>query len=323
MIVDWQTLKAAIADARTTLTSVTRSTPLIFSPGLSARCAGPIYLKLENLQYSGSFKYRPAIYNILTELEAAQRCGVVTASSGNFACAVAMAAKRNHVAATVVARPSIAPFKLARIKRFGADVIICDDDYASRENVVEEMAESQGMLRLHPHGSVATIAGDATVGFEIIEHLPDTARIVVPTSGAGLLSGIAMAVQQESKPLLVYGAQPKANGTLKESLRLGRRQGRDDIQTVADGLTAAIPGKLGFEIAKRHVQGVATVSEESLIEATRLVFEEEGQIIEPAGAAGLASILEGSIDCSVGPTVLVVSGGNVSPNGWARWVEQT
>ncbi len=310
----------AIKGAGITLAPLVRHTPLIFSPSLSELCRRPIYLKLENLQYSGAFKYRPALFNIIQSLDEAREFGVVTSSSGNFAAAVALAASQHSVRATIVLRPSASSFKAERIKRFGGEIVYCPDDYLAREAHVQMLARRDGLLILHPHDSLFTIAGDGTVGLEIIRDLPDVGAIFVPASGAGLLAGIAVAVQGLNPAPEVIGAQPKANGTLQLSLQTGVRSSRQGISTVADGLTAAQPGKLGLKVAQELVERVATVSEDSLIRATGLIFEHTGQLIEPAAAAGLAALMEGPRTPSETKTVLVLTGGNIAPRAWADLV---
>ncbi|MFT7618691.1 MAG: threonine dehydratase [Planctomycetota bacterium] len=299
-----------------------RRTPLIKSNGLSDRFDRPIYLKLENLQRSGSFKYRPALNSILTQLTSAKEFGVVTSSSGNFAGAVALAAKELQIDATIVMRPSASSFKVDRVKSWGAHVHLCEDNYEAREATVAEFVETRQLIRLHPHDSESTVLGDATVALEVIEQLPDVGSIVVPCSGAGLLGGVALAANRHDKLIKVVGVQPEANGTLRLSLDSNCRVGRSGIETVADGLTAAIPGEIGFALTQSLVDDVVTVSESSLIEATKMVFEVEGQFVEPAGAAGLAAVLEGKAPNDGSPTVLIVTGGNVDPVLWAAWVSR-
>ena len=313
----WASLQALSLRAQDLLAKEVRRTPLVESFALSARFGFPVFLKLENLQLTNSFKYRPALFSLLSDLERARSSGVVTSSSGNFAGAVAAAASKFGVEARVVMRPSAAGFKVEKTRKWGASIVRCEDRYEAREETVQELVAKEGLLHLHPHGSPETVAGDTTVAEEIARQLPEVAHVLVPASGAGLLGGIAF--QLRDKNVDVWGVQPEANGTLVKSLAEGTPCYREGIETVADGLTAAIPGRLGFQLVQQFAQGAHVVSEEALLTATRLLFEEEGFFVEPAGAAGVAAFLEGFRPRSIGPCVVVVTGGNVDPHQWAKW----
>ncbi len=295
-----------------------RRTPLLHAPGISRLLGLNIHLKLENLQISSSFKYRPALYNILRFRELSTACGVVTASSGNFAAALAYAARDHGVPVTIVFRPSASPFKMEKARRLGARIVHCDDDYRAREHQVERLAGEEGLWRAHPHGSFLTLAGNSTLARELMLENCQARTVLVPASGAGLVGALAAFLGPGGWS--VWGVQPAANGSLAASLEEGKPVHHGNIKTCADGLTAACPGELGFSLFREFGSGAIQVSEESLLEATRLLFEEEGLMVEPAGAAGLAALLDSTESLESRDVLLIVTGGNVDPRSWSRRV---
>ena len=311
-------LDRTIPDARRALRGAVRRTPLLYSPGLTARVGGPVFLKLENLQHGGSFKYRPALYNMLRLRDRGDVAGVVTSSSGNFAIATALAADACRMPATIVVRPSAATFKVERARALGAEIVVCEDRHAARAEQVERLVRERGLVAIHPHDSVPTVAGDASLGFEIAEEAPEDAQLLVPTSGGGLLAGVTLGMR--GKAGRIVGVQPAANGSMAMSLAAGERRERDPVVTVADGLTAGKPGEIGFAIARVAVDDVVCVSEEALVAAVACMHRAEGLIVEAAGAAGLAALIEERVTPHPAGNVVVVTGANVAPATWREWV---
>lgn len=292
-------------------------TPLLPCDALGELVGAPAALKAECLQRTGSFKYRPAL-NGVRALDAEQRRrGVVTSSSGNFAAAVARAARDEGVAATIVMTPSTDDYKIERTRKLGAEVVICENRYDARQETVDDIRERTGAVELHPHSSIETVAGDATVGLEILAAAPGTGTIVAPASGGGLLGGCALAVHLAGSSARVHGVQPDGNPALVRSWERGTRVRTDRVGTIADGLQAAMPGEHGFALARTHVHGAATVPDAAIVAAMRFCFEHAKLVVEPAGATALAALLSGRIEVT-GPVVVVISGGNVAPERHAR-----
>ena len=314
----WRELSEEGERAHQALAPFLRCTPLIQACGLSRLLGRQVFLKLENLQVSGSFKYRPALYNVFCLGEQREARGLVTASSGNFAAALAHAARDCGVSATVVMRPSASPFKEEKARRLGARIVHCEDDYRAREEQVERLAAQEGLRRAHPHGSLLTLAGNTTLAAELLAQECPARSVLIPSSGAGLLGALAASLAPRGWD--VWGVQPRANGSLRASLAAGEPVLRERIKTCADGLTAACPGERGLALFAAFGSGDIQVSEEALITATRLLFEEEGLIVEPAAAAGLAALLESTSPPGSEDVVLIVTGGNVEPETWACWV---
>ncbi len=310
----WQVeIEAAIA----ALKDRVRRTPLLPSRSMGS----DLFLKAENLQVSGSFKYRPALNAILASGDAAKERGVVAASSGNFALGVAIAAQQEGVAATLVAMPSASAFKVARVEELGAKVVRCDDSYEARQPMVDQIMATTGAVELSPHSFRETIAGGATTGLEILDESPDIERILVPTSGGGLLAGISLAVALRGSAAEVIGVQSTGNPAFALSLAARDRQVHPKARTVADGLVATTPGDLPFQIALQYVSDVVTVPDTEILEMLRRLALEESLVVEPSGAAAMAAWAYHERFFSSGQsTACVLTGGNVAPSDWASWI---
>jgi threonine dehydratase len=293
-------------------------TPLVESATLSRRLGRPVYLKLENLQHTGSFKSRPALASVLALAPELRARGIVTSSSGNFASGAAWAAREEGVPATVVVMPSAEPFKVEKARRYGAQIVVCEDDYADRQRRVDALVAETGAGEIHPHSSAPTLAGDATVGDEILEDMPDCAAILIPVSGGGLFGGVMESLEVHGHGAAVYGAQPEGNRIFADSLRAGERLTGPPAQTLADGLTATRPGPQGFAVAQRRAAGIAVVPEAEIGPAMRLLAEEEGLVIEPSCAVAVAAALQGTGREDTGPLVIVITGGNIDPERHRR-----
>lgn len=301
-----------IRAARELLETVVRRTPLEHARDLEATHGGPVHLKCENLQRTGSFKIRGA-YTRIHGLDDAERArGVVAASAGNHAQGVALAANLLGSKATVF-MPERAPLpKLAATKGYGAEVHL--HGAVLEETLAEATAFSErtGAMFIHPFDHADIIAGQGTVGLELLEQVPETATVLVPTGGGGLIAGVASAVRAVRPDVRIVGVQAEAAAAWPSSLEAGRPVRRTGLQTMADGIAVGQPGPVTFAHVSSLVDEVRTVSEESLSRAVLLCLERRKLVVEPAGAAAVAALLEhpGAFEP---PIVAILSGGNVDP----------
>jgi threonine dehydratase len=301
-----------VAAARKVLSGVLSQTPLLHSRVLSDRVGGPVYLKCENLQRTGSFKPRGA-YNRIFRLSDSERAsGVVAASAGNHAQGVAFSAALLGAKATVV-MPEGAPLpKIAATRSYGADVVLHGAVVEDALARAKELAAEQGLIFIHPFEHPDIVAGQGTVGLEIMEQCPEARTIVVPVGGGGLASGIAIATHGADRGIRVIGVQAQAVAPFPASLAAGHPVVVEYGSTMADGIAVSSPGELTFTVLSELVDGVLTVTEESLSRALLLCLERAKQVVEPAGAAGVAALLEHPRAFEP-PVVVVLSGGNIDP----------
>ena len=301
-----------VAAARALIRDVISDTPVLHSRVLSETVAGPVFLKCENLQRTGSFKVRGA-YSRIARLSDAERArGVVAASAGNHAQGVAFAAGRLGCAATVV-MPAGAPLpKVQATRGYGADVILHGTCVEDALGEALAFAERTGAVFIHPYDHPDIVAGQGTLGFEIIEQCPQVRTVVVPVGGGGLAAGITVAVKGLDPEIQVVGAQAEAVAPYPASLAAGHPLSVQASPTMADGIAVSRPGDIPFGILSGYAARVVTVSEESLSRGLLLCLERAKQVVEPAGAAAVAALLEHPRDF-VPPVVVVLSGGNIDP----------
>jgi len=294
------------------LSGVVRRTPLEHSRVLAEHTGCDVHLKAENLQRTGSFKVRGA-YVRLRGLTAAQRAtGVVAASAGNHAQGVALAASLLGIRSTVF-MPEQAPLpKLAATRSYGADLRPEGAVLERTLAAAREHAERTGAEFIHPFDHPDVVAGQGTVGLEILEQLPEVGTIVVPTGGGGLVGGIAAVVRQLRPDVRVVGVQAEQAAAWPASLAAGQPVRLTGTRTMADGIAVGEPGAVTFEHVSRFVDEVLTVSEEALSRALLLCLERAKLVVEPAGVAAVAGLLEHP-ERFGGPTVAVLSGGNIDP----------
>jgi threonine dehydratase len=301
-----------VAAARKILSEVILQTPLLQSRMLSERIGGPVYLKCENLQRTGSFKARGAYLRIARLSDAERGRGVVAASAGNHAQGVAFAAAMLDTKATVV-MPEGAPLpKIEATTSYGAEVILHGSTVEHTLIRAKELAHSCGSVFIHPFEHPDIVAGQGTVGLEIIEQCPGVRTIAVPLGGGGLASGIAVVAKDASPPIRVIGVQAEAIAAYPASFAAGHPVAVAPGPTMADGIAVARPGELAFVLLAEHADRVVTVSEESLSRALLICLERSKQVVEPAGAAGVAALLEHPRAFEP-PVVAVLSGGNIDP----------
>jgi threonine dehydratase len=300
-------------------------TPLLSSPVLDARVGAHVFLKPELLQRTGSFKFRGA-FNKLSSIPQDKRAGgVVAFSSGNHAQGVAAAAQILNMKATIV-MPSDAPLsKRERTKSYGAEVVLYDRDREDREAIARELAEKRGATLVKPYDDPLIIAGQGTAGREIAEdmaarHLvPDI--VVAPASGGGLIAGIATAVKARFPETQVIVAEPRDYDDHARSLRAGHREAhRATGRTICDALMAEMPGEVTFAINGKLLGGAVSASDEEVGAAVAFAFRELKLVVEPGGAVGLAALLAGKLDARGKNVVVVLSGGNVDADLFAKLI---
>lgn len=297
-------------------------TPLLRSPSLSRRFGGDIFLKLENLQKTGSFKIRGATYKLLTCVEKIPAAGVVAASAGNHAQGVALAAKQLGIPSTIVMPEWVSISKQEATRAYGGQVVISGQSVSESLEKARVMAQ-QGKLFIHPFDDEQIITGQGTVGLEIFEELEHPDLIVVPMGGGGLIAGIASAAQALSPETRIIGVQSAACPSAYEAMMTGKMATVEGRSSIADGISVRQIGGIPFEIVRRCVDEIALVEEEQVAAAMLLLLEYMKILAEGAGAAPLAALMNGSIKVPrQGTTVLVVSGGNVDSPLLGRIISQ-
>ncbi|MFS0715189.1 threonine ammonia-lyase [Microbacterium sp. 2P01SA-2] len=302
--------------AAAVLDGVVTRTPMEYSEHLSDVLGVPVHLKLENLQRTGSFKIRGATYRLsrLTEEERAR--GVVAASAGNHAQGVALAAQKLGIRATIFMPLGVPVPKLLATRGYGADVVLEGATVETPLRLAAEFAERTGAVLIHPFDHPDVITGQGTLGLELVEQVPDIETLVIPIGGGGLIAGVAAAVKgraaAEGRRVRVIGVQAENAAAYPSSLAAGMPLAVETTPTIADGIAVARPGDETFAVIRELVDEVVTVSDDDIARALLVLLERAKQVVEPAGAAGVAAILAGKVTAS-GPTVAVLSGGNIDP----------
>jgi len=300
-------------------------TPLLSPPVLSDRVGARVFLKPEVLQRTGSFKFRGAFNKLSSIPVNAREGGVVAFSSGNHAQGVAAAAQILNMRATIV-MPADAPLsKRERTKAFGAEVVLYDRDREDREAIARDIAAKRGATLVPPYDDPKVIAGQGTVGREIAEDMaalglaPDI--VVAPVSGGGLVAGVATAIKARFPKATLMSAEPEAFDDHARSLRAGKREPhKAEGRTICDALMASIPGEITFAINSRLLSRGVTASDSDVGIAVGFAFRELKLVVEPGGAVGLAALLSGQIDARGKNVVIVLSGGNVDTELYARLI---
>ncbi len=310
---DTQTWAEDIAVARTRLQAHLRPTPLVRSECLSRAIGRDVYLKLESQQPVGAFKVRPALNSMLSDLEGCRSRGVVTNSSGNFAQAVAFAASTLGIDASIVMMEGASQFKRDRTRSFGGTVVLCENTFESRSQTTDRIQAETGRILLHPFDSRESIAGNGTLGLEILNQLKGEFTLFVPVSGGGLIAGSALAIKATRPACRIYGVQACANPAMKRSLQAGRPVSTTPAASIADALSVPKPGRNTFPIIRRLVQDVLLISEEHMRSAIRTLAVEQKLVVEAGGAVSVAAALRHPDRLRNEPVVCVISGGNIDP----------
>jgi threonine dehydratase len=313
---------ADIQAAERRITGHVIRTPLVYSPSISALTGARVYLKLETLQKAGSFKVRGASNKILANIAAVREHGVVAASAGNHAQGVAVAAHAAGVRATIVMPSWASVSKQEATRGYGADVVIYGSSLEESIGRTAELA-LEGRLFIHPYDDDEVIAGQGTIGLEILDDLPGADMIVVPVGGGGLIAGIATAVKTIKPDIRIIGAQAAVCPSASEAIAAGSPVRITGRPTIADGIRVAESGARTFPILQELVDQVVLTSEEEIADAMLLLLERKHIVAEGAGAAPLAALLNGSIEIPQRNTVvLVISGGNVDSAQLFRIIRQ-
>jgi threonine dehydratase len=305
-----------VIQARSLLEGVIERTPVEQSRALGRMVGADVFLKCENLQRAGSFKVRGA-YVRMAKLTAAERArGVVAASAGNHAQGVAVAAARLGIKARIYMPLGVALPKLAATRGHGAEVVLHGHNVDEALAEAQRYAEESGAVFVHPFDNPDIIAGQGTLGLEVLEQIPDVDTIVMGVGGGGLLAGVATAVKARAKELgreiKVVGVQAENAAAYPPSLAADALVPLKRVSTMADGIAVGRPGQLPFSIIRELVDDVVTVSEDALARALIFLLERAKLVVEPAGAVGVAALMEGVIE-NPGTTAVILSGGNIDP----------
>jgi threonine dehydratase len=305
-----------IQAARERIKPMARVTPLL---DVTAVAGTPLLLKCESQQPGGAFKIRGA-YNMVAQLAPEMRTrGVITYSSGNHGQAVALSARALGIPAVVV-MPTTAPqIKIDGAKTFGAEIVFAGTTTLHRKAKAEEIARERGLTMIPPFDDPQVIAGQGTLGLEILEQCPDAGTILVPIGGGGLISGVAAAVKQTRREVAVVGVEPAGAASMKTSIEAGEVRTLDNVQSIADGLLAVRPGELNFAHVRDFVDRLITVEEDEIAAALRWLFRDVKIVAEPSGAVAVAAALHAGAGFAP-PVVAVISGGNLDPGVASKYL---
>ncbi len=289
-----------------------RETPLERSPFLSDHSGGEIWLKLENQQITGSFKARGALNKLLQLSEEERGRGIVAASSGNHAQGVGYAARMLGIVATIVVPSNTPKVKLEAIRRFGVELVVRGDEYMEAERLARRIEREEGKPFISGYNDLDVVAGQGTVGLEMMEAMPDLDVVLVPVGGGGLISGVGCAVKSIDPGVEVVGVQSVASPVMCESVRQGRIVDIELWESVAEGLHGGIEeGAITFEMCQRYVDEFMLVQEETIVRSMGLMLSRQHQVVEGSGAVGVAAIMENPDKFSDRVVGVVISGGNV------------
>lgn len=302
------------------LRSVIRKTDLIHAPLVNPD--SEIYLKTENLQITGSFKVRGAYYMMsqLTEEEKAR--GVIACSAGNHAQGVALAAAKNHIK-SLICLPDGAPIsKVEATKSYGAEVCMVNGVYDDAYKKALELKEEKNYTFVHPFDNEDVIAGQGTIGLEILEQMPDVEAVIVPIGGGGLISGVAFAIKNLNPNIKVYGVQASGAPSMRNSIRDGKIECLDHVSTIADGIAVKEPGEHTFQYVSKYVDEIVTVTDDEISAAILALIERQKLIAEGAGAASVAAAMFNKVPIQGKKTVCLVSGGNIDVTILSRVIKR-
>ena len=291
------------------LKDIIRRTDLIYAPQINPESR--IYLKPENLQYTGSFKLRGACYKIACLTEEEKKKGVIACSAGNHAQGVALGATKNCID-SLICLPAGAPIsKVEATKRYGAKVCLVPGVYDDAYQKALELKEEKGYTFIHPFDDECVIAGQGTIGLELLNQLPDVEVVIVPIGGGGLISGVAYALKSLKPDVKVYGVQAQGAASMLRSIEKAHRECLPSVSTVADGIAVKEPGEHTFEICSKYLDGIVTVTEDEICAAILALMEQQKLIAEGAGAVAVAAAMFNKVPVAGKKTICVVSGGNI------------
>ena len=303
------------------LKEIIRDTDLIHAPKLSDKCN--VYLKTENLQITGSFKVRGAYYKISQLSDEERSRGVIACSAGNHAQGVALAATRSGIK-SLICLPSSAPIsKIEATRAFGADICLVDGVYDDAYAKAVELTREKGYTFIHPFDDELVIAGQGTIGLELLGQLPKVDAVVVPVGGGGLISGVAFAMKKLKPDVKVYGVQAAGAPSMQRSLADGKIERLSSVSTIADGIKVMEPGEHTFEYCQQYVDGIVTVNDDEISSAILALMEQHKLVSEGAGAVPVAAVMFDKIPDIKGKNVIcLVSGGNIDVTILNRVIER-
>jgi threonine dehydratase len=302
------------------LAGVVHRTPVLTSRELDHRAGATVMLKAEHLQRAGAFKIRGA-YNTIASMTPDERAGgVVAASSGNHAQAVALAASLHDIPATILVPADASELKVTATVGYGAEVLTYDRYAADREALLADLAASAGRPVVHPYDDPRVMAGQGTVALELVDQIPGLDVIVCPVGGGGLIAGCATVAAAQADPIRVIGVEPETGDDVRRSLAAGERVTIEVPRTIADGQQLTTPGVCPFEVIRERVDQIVTVTDAQIVDAMRFAFERMKIVLEPSGATGLAAVLAGLVDAAGARIGVVLSGGNVSAVRFAELI---
>lgn len=307
--------------ASTVLKEVIRETDMISAPKLNQSCN--VYLKTENLQVTGSFKIRGSYFKISQLTDEEKKKGVIACSAGNHAQGVALAATKNGIKSTICL-PDGAPIsKVEATKRYGAEVCLVKGVYDDAYKKAIELKNEKGLTFIHPFDDPDVIAGQGTIGLEILTQLPSADVVVVPIGGGGLISGIAYTIKKLKPSCKIYGVQATGAPSMEQSIADGEIETLNEVNTIADGIAVKTPGNLTYDLCQKYVDGIVTVTDDEIALAILTLLEQQKLIAEGAGAVPVAAVMNGKIPDIEGKNVVcVVSGGNIDVTILSRVIER-
>lgn len=309
---------ADVVEAHATIANDVHRTPVHTSSLLAERLGVRLHLKAELFQKTGSFKPRGALNRIRRTPAAELEKGLISVSAGNHAQGLAWAARTVGAACTVVMPETAPPSKVEAARSYGAEVVL-HETVAEIFDEMERIRVERDLVLVHPFDDPYVVAGQGTVGLEISEQVPDAECVVVPVGGGGLIGGVALAVKTANPGVRVIGVEPEGAAAMRDSLASGRPTRLEQITTQVDALAAPMAGRHGFELARRYVDEVVTLSDAEIVEGLREVMRYTKLFAERGGAASVAALLSGKIDLRSGERVVaIISGGNEDPSSLAR-----
>jgi threonine dehydratase len=297
-------------------------TPCPRSERLGRRTGADVFLKLESLQLTGSFKERGARNKILQLTAAERAAGVVAASAGNHAQGVALHAQRECIEATIVMPTTTALIKVSATRSYGANVVLFGESYEEAAQEAERLRVSRGLTLLHAFDDDAVIAGQGTIGLELLAQVPDLDAVVVPIGGGGLAGGVALAIKENNPALKVYGVETALVPSMQHAFSHGAANVLPLRRSIADGITTRRVSPRTLALAQRYLDGVVSVDESEIAEAILCLLEDEKTVAEGAGAVALAALLAGRLPLQGKRVALVISGGNIDVNLLSRIIDR-
>lgn len=302
------------------LKDVIRRTDMIMAPKINPDCE--VHLKTENLQVTGSFKVRGAAYKISQLSEEEKKKGVIACSAGNHAQGVALAATKNGIK-SLICLPDGAPIsKVEATRKYGADICLVEGVYDDAYNRALQLKDEMGYTFIHPFNDEDVIAGQGTIGLEILEQLPDVDVVIVPVGGGGLISGVAFAIKSLNPKVKVYGVQASGAPSMLRSIADGKIEKLDAVSTIADGIAVKEPGDVTFEMCQKYVDGIVSVTEDEIAAAILALIEQQKLIAEGAGAVSVAAAMFNKVDVKGKKVCCLVSGGNIDVTILSRVIKR-